>query len=71
MTIAEFGTIIDRMLPSALIAAIVLQTAGVGCWAGAAAERISVMGKTAAVAASHPSGGRCIGSGVLVQGVPV
>jgi hypothetical protein len=48
MTIAEFGTIIDRKLPSALIAAFVFQTAGALFWAGSAAERISVLEKTAA-----------------------
>ncbi len=48
MTITEFATTVDRKLPSALIAAVVLQTAGALFWAGSAAERISVLEKTAA-----------------------
>jgi len=48
MTIAEFGTTLDRKLPAALIAAVVLQTAGALFWAGSAAERISVLEKTSA-----------------------
>lgn len=48
MTFTEFGTAVDRKLPGALIAAVVLQTAGALFWAGSAAERISVLEKTAA-----------------------
>jgi hypothetical protein len=47
MTITEFGTVLDRKLPAALIAAVVLQSAGALFWAGSAAERISVLEKTA------------------------
>ena len=38
----------DRRLPAALVAAFLLQTAGALFWAGSAAERISVLEKTAA-----------------------
>ena len=39
---------LDRRLPAALVAAFLLQTAGALFWAGSAAERISVLEKTAA-----------------------
>lgn len=41
-------TVFDRRLPAALVAAFLLQTAGALFWAGSAAERISVLEKTAA-----------------------
>ncbi len=49
MTLTEnISTAFDRKLPTAFIAAIVLQTAGALFWAGSAAERITVLEKTAA-----------------------
>lgn len=39
---------LDRRLPAALVAAFLLQTAGALFWAGSAAERITVLEKTAA-----------------------
>jgi hypothetical protein len=39
---------LDRRLPAALVAAFLFQTAGALFWAGSAAERISVLEKTAA-----------------------
>jgi len=47
MTLAEhFGTAFDRKLPTALIAALALQSIGAVFWAGSAAERITVLEKT-------------------------
>jgi len=38
---------LDKKIPAALVAAFLLQTAGVLFWAGQAAERISVLERTA------------------------
>ena len=48
MLIESTQPILDRRLPAALVAAFLLQTAGALFWAGSAAERISVLEKTAA-----------------------
>lgn len=46
--VENIGAALDRKLPAAFIAAIVLQTAGALFWAGSAAERITVLEKTSA-----------------------
>jgi hypothetical protein len=46
--ITEQIPLLDKRLPAALVAAFLLQTAGALFWAGSAAERISVLEKTAA-----------------------
>jgi len=49
MTLADtFGPMLDRKWPAALVAAFLLQTAGALFWAGAAAERITVLERTLA-----------------------
>jgi len=48
MLIESIQPMLDRRLPAALVAAFLLQTAGALFWAGSAAERISVLEKTAA-----------------------
>jgi uncharacterized coiled-coil protein SlyX len=46
--ITEHIPLLDKRLPAALVAAFLLQTAGALFWAGSAAERITVLEKTAA-----------------------
>lgn len=46
--IEHIQSVSDRRLPAALVAAFLLQTAGALFWAGSAAERISVLERTAA-----------------------
>ncbi len=40
--------LLDKRIPAALVAAFLLQTAGALFWAGSAAERITVLERTAA-----------------------
>ena len=49
MTLTEIvQPVLDRKLPAALVAAILLQTAGALFWAGSAAERIATLERSAA-----------------------